>query len=371
MESHNFIYILLIALSVFFAWQAGKIAEKGNKQVWATAPFYMLLLTFSFIVGTRYMVGEDYESYMDIVTNGENHYYYEQMEFMNRFFVDLTNNLGLDFYWWFIFMAFTQLFFIGIAVKDNFKRAFSWIVFCFFLLYISYYMNIVRQGAAMSCFICAVTFIKERKLYQYLAFIFLGFLFHHSTIFWLPMYWIVNRELFKDIRVQYILFLIFILALPYLMNLIIQKAMPVFELIGYSNQAASLINEQEADIAVGSGLGIIFRYLRWGIIIAYYNKLKTFIGKETFIPLYNLFFIGILLDAATFEIIILNRIVMYGAIFEIFILGSLFYYMTKTKNKFDQSIIFVLLVLQTYLSFMSVFSGTFEWYSIWDAPYFI
>lgn len=370
MKSDATIYILLIVLTTLFAYFSSKMAIRKNKELWQTPPFYFMLLTFAFFVGTRYMVGVDYENYMQLVEAGETHYYYDHIEYMNRFFVDLTNNLGLEFYWWFIFMAFTQMFFIGIAVKDNFKRAFPWIVFCFFLLYISFYMNGVRQGAALSCFICAATFIKERKIYHYLAFVLLGSLFHRSAIIWLPMYWVVNRELFKDIKVQYIIFFIFILVLPSLMNIILQKALPLLNLIGYEDQAASLADE-EADIAVGSGLGVMFRYLRWIIIIAYYNKLKAFIGKETFVPLYNLFFIGILLDAATMQIIVLNRMIMYGAILEIFILGSLFHYMTKTKNKLDQHIIFVLLILQTYLSFMSVFNGTFEWYSIWDAPYAI
>ena len=269
-------------------------------------------------------------------------------------------------------MAFTQMFFIGIAVKDNYKKAFPWIVYCFFLLYISFYMNGVRQGAALSCFICAATFIKERKIYHYLAFIFIGSLFHKSTLIWLPMYWIVNRELFKDNKLQFIIFFISIWVLPTIFTLILQKALPVLDLLGYGDQAATLGNDNDADIAVGSGLGVMFRYLRWIIIIAYYNKLKAFIGKETFIPLYNLFFIGILLDAATMQIIALNRMVMYGAVFEIFILGSLFYYMTKTKNQLDRIIIFTILILQTILTLILPSTiGSFKWYTIWDAPYAI
>lgn len=372
MKSNITVYIFLIILTTLFAYFTGKTATKGNKEVWKTLPFYIMLLTFAFFVGTRYMVGDDYENYMLLVEGGETHYYYEHVEYLNRFFVDLTNNLGLEFYWWFILMAFTQMFFIGIAVKDNFKKAFPWIVYCFFLLYISFYMNGVRQGAALSCFICAATFIKERKLYHYLAFIFIGSLFHKSTLIWLPMYWIVNRELFKDNKLQFIIFFISILVLPTIFTLIFQKALPVLDLLGYGDQAATLGNDNDADIAVGSGLGVMFRYLRWIIIIAYYNKLKAFIGKETFIPLYNLFFIGILLDAATMQIIALNRMVMYGAVFEIFILGSLFYYMTKTKNLLDKIIIFTILILQTILTLiLPSIIGSFKWYTIWDAPYAI
>ena len=368
MEYHNSIYILLITLSVFFAARTAKAAVKRNKPVWKTAPFYMLLLTFSFIVGTRYFVGEDYGSYMDIIINGDTHHYYEHIEFMNRFLVDLTNNLGLEFYWWFIFMAFIQIFFIAIAVKDNYRKIFPWIVFCFFLLYISFYMNGVRQGAALSCFICAATFIKERKLYHYLAFIFIGSLFHSSILIWLPMYWIVNRNLFDNVKLQYIIFFVSILILPHIIDKVIDISKSIWWLVGYEDKTETFSTDGEV-VEIGSGLGLMFRYLRWIIIIAYSNKLKALIGKENFTPIYNLFFIGIVLDSATYQTIILNRLVMYGAIFEIFVLASLFYYMTRTKNPLDRTIILLLLFLQTFLSFMSLFTGLLKWHTIWDRLY--
>lgn len=365
MESNISIYISLILLTTFFAFLSGRIAVKKRIEVWKTFPFYLLLFVFAFLAGTRYMVGLDYEVYMQIVEIGDSHFYYDSMEFLNRFFVDLVNNLNLDFYWWFIFMAFVQIFFICIAVKGNFKKVFPWIVFCFFLLFINFYFNGVRQGAAMSCFICAATFIKDKKLYHYLIFIFIGFLFHKSIIIWSPVYWIVNKELFKNVRLQYILLGLSVLVLPVIFDTILQKILPYMSMLGYEGQANTLSAGDE-NIAIGSGLGVLFGYLRWIIIIAYYNKLKAVVDKEEFIPIYNLFFIGVLLDAATMHVIYLARIAMYGTMCEIFILGTLFYYMTKTKNKTDKMVISVLFILQVYLSFMSVFNGTYKWYSIWN-----
>lgn len=368
MEYHNSIYILLIISSVYFASLAAKTVSKSKKKIWTTMPFYILLILFSYIVGTRYMVGMDYEQYLSIVELGENHYYYESMETLCRFFIDIVNDFNLKFYWWFILMSFVQIFFIAIAVKDNLKKAFPWIILCFFMLYISFYMNAIRQGAALSCFIYAVSFIKDRKLYYYLAFIFIGSLFHRSIIFWLPTYWFLNKEIFYSIKTQYIILCSSVLLLPILMSKIIQMLMPIIGLIGYEGQANTLVNKSEVDIVMGSGLGILFRYIRWITIISFYNKLKSFIGENIFIPLYNLFFIGVILDAATMDIIILNRIVIYGGIFEIYILGLLFYYATKSKNILEKIIIFTILLLQIILSFFPLFTGTFKWFTIWDAP---
>ena len=261
-------------MSVMFASQASNVAIKRGEQLWTTIPFYMLLVTFAFIVGTRYMVGMDYEQYMSVVEKGDSHYYYENLEFLNRFFIDVVNGLNFKFYWWFIFMAFVQILFIAIAVKNNFRKVFPWIILSFFMLYISFYMNGVRQGAALSCFICATTFIKERKLYHYLALIFIGTLFHRSIIIWTPVYWIVNKELFRNIKTQYLLLGVSIVIIPTIFDVLVQKLLPYMSVIGYGNQASSL-NAAQEDIAIGSGLGVAFRYLRWIIIIAYYNKLKN------------------------------------------------------------------------------------------------
>ena len=372
MESSNGIYITLIVLSVFFAWQAGNVATRKNKQVWTTLPFYLLMVTFSFIVGTRYNVGMDYPQYQEIIELGESHYYYESMEFMNRLLVDVTGSLGLKFYWWFVFMAFAQIFFIAIAVKDKYRKVFPWIILCFFMFNMSFYLNGVRQAAALSCFVCACSFIKDRKLYHYLVAILIGFMFHKSIIIWLPMYWIVNKEFLKDIKAQYIIFFCSIIILPILINKIVEIAMPILFAIGFENQATMVTEMQEGDISIGSGLGVMLRYLRWTIIIAYYNKLKGFIGKESFVPLYNLFFIGIILDAATMNIIFLNRMIMYGSILEIFIFAALLYYMAKTKNQMDRIIIFILLIPNFILYIiLPLTTEMLKWHTIWDAPFTI
>lgn len=370
MESNSFVYLLLIILTTFFAYFASKKAIIRNKELWETPSFYLMLFTFAFIAGTRYMVGVDYNNYMEIMLDGDKHYYYHQIEFLCRFLVDILHELDLEFYWWFIIMAFLQLFFISIAIKDELKRVFPWIIYSFFLLYIGFYLNGVRQGTALSCFVFAVMFIKKRKLYHYLAFMFVGSLFHKSILFWIPVYWLVNKELFKNIKKQYLLLFVSIFFMPYIIDKLINITLPYWNLIGYDNKE-EMININDKNIAIGSGLGVIFRYLRWCIIIFYYNKLKNLISKDAFIPLYNLFFIGILLYSAVYQNVFLSRVTYYGCIIEIIILGSLFYYMTVCKNKREKILLSTFIILQTILSFINVLNGTFEWYTIWDVPQFV
>ena len=359
------VYIVLYACSICLAASASKSSMKMGNNVWNYPSFYGLLVVFSFIVGTRYMVGVDYSEYMQIVQWGDHHHYYEQIEFIPRKIVDLVNALNLEFYWWFILMSFLQIFFIARAARGPLVRVFPWTIFVFLVLYLSFYMNVVRQGAALSCFLCAVTYAQERKLWPYLLFFSLGFLCHSSIIVWLPTYWILNRELFPNIKVQYLLLIASAFVLPSVIERLIDATRPYWELFGYGYQAENY-EGNETDIVLGSGMGIMFRYLRWFIIIGYYNRMKNCYGSSFFLMFYNLFFVGVCFDASTMLNILLTRVFMYGGFMEIVVLALLLNYLYKSRKSVDQAAFVLLLILLLAPLFYSILSGSLEWRFVWD-----
>lgn len=336
-----------------------------DNNVWNHPSFYGLLVVFSFIVGTRYMVGLDYPAYMNIVQWGEQHHYYEHLEFIPRKIIDIVNTLNLEFYWWFILMAFCQIFFIARSARGPLVRVFPWMIFTFLILYLSFYMNVVRQGAALSCFLCAVTYAQERKLWPYLLFFLVGFLCHSSIIVWLPTYWILNRELFPNIKVQYLLLIASAIILPPVIERLIDATRPYWEIFGYGHQAENFTGEEEYE-TIGSGLGLILRYIRWGIIIAYYHKMKKYYGANQFILFYNLFFVGICFDYSCMFSMLLPRIFMYSSFIEVIILSYLLYYLSKSKKPFDKFIYFILIALLIIFPIYSILSGGVEWKFVWD-----
>ena len=359
------VYLLLYTLSIGFAVDAAKRTKREGNNVWNHPSFYGLLIIFSFIVGTRYMVGIDYPQYMEIVQWGVQHPYYEHIEFIPRKLVDLVNALNLEFYWWFILIAFCQVFFLSRAVRGDLKEAFPWIIFCFLVLYLSFYMNVVRQGAALSCFLCAVSYANERKIWPYLLFFLFGFWCHSSIIVWLPTYWLFNKELFPKIKTQYVLMALSVLILPRIINVALEFTRPYWDLFGYGYQAENY-EGSEIDIVVGSGMGIMFRYIKWFIIIAYYNKMKNYYGSAFFLMFYNLFFVGACFDSSAMLNILLTRVFMYGGFMEIVVLALLLNYLYKSNKSVDQAVLILLLLLLLAPLFYSILSGSLEWQFIWD-----
>lgn len=359
------VYVILYTCSIAFAASTSKNSIRVGDNVWNHPSFYCLLFVFAFIVGTRYMVGIDYPQYMEIVQWGAQHYYYEHIEFIPRKLVDLVNALNLEFYWWFILMAFLQIFFIARSARGPLVRVFPWMIFTFLILYLSLYMNVVRQGAALSCFLCAVTYAQERKLWPYLLFFLVGFLCHSSIIVWLPTYWILNRELFPNIKVQYLLLIASAFILPPIIERLIDATRPYWDLFSYGYQAENY-EGSEIDIVVGSGMGIMFRYIKWFIIIAYYNKMKNYYGSAFFLMFYNLFFVGACFDSSTMLNILLTRVFMYGGFMEIVVLALLLNYLYKSNKSVDQAVLILLLLLLLAPLFYSILSGSLEWQFIWD-----
>lgn len=359
------VYFILYSSCIYLATRTTRTALRHNGNIWSSYSVYLLLIVFALIVGTRYMVGKDYPGYMDIVQLGEAHYYYEHVEFIPRKLIDLVNALDFEFYWWFILMAFSQIFFIARAVRGHLLKLFPWIIFTFLALYLAFFMNVVRQGAALSCFLCAATYAQERKLLPYLLFFLVGFLCHSSIIVWLPTYWILNRELFPNIRVQYLLLIASAFILPPIIERLIDATRPYWELFGYGYQAENFTGEEEADV-MGSGLGVILRYVRWSIIIAYYNKLKEFYGNNRLIFFYNLFFIGICFDYSSMLNLHLSRVFMYGSFIEIIILSYLLYYLSRSRKEINVIIFIFLIALLIVFPIYSIYSGVVEWKFVWD-----
>lgn len=358
------VYLILYICSIGFSASAAHNSMKTGNNVWNQTSFYWLLAIFSFIIGTRYMVGDDYPTYMEIVQFGKSHFYYDHIEFIPRKFIDLVNYMDLEFYWWFILMALSQIFFLARAIRGELVKVFPWVIFCFLVLYLSFFMNVVRQGAALSCFLCAVTYAQERRLWPYLIFFLLGFWCHSSIIVWLPVYWVLNRELFPNVKMQYLLLVISAFILPSIIEKLIELTRSYWVLFGYGYQADNYEGD-ERNIILGSGLGMILRYVRWCIIIGYYNTLKKYYGTNYFILFYNLFFIGICFDYSSVYNILLSRVFMYGSFMEIIILSYLLYYLNKSHRELDSILFFILLAMLIALVLHPLILGNAEWRFVW------
>jgi hypothetical protein len=75
--------------------------------------------------------------------------------------------------------------------------------FLFFVLFygMSIEFNLLRNAKAIMIFLLSLKYIKEKKIIKYLMLNMLGSFFHISALFYLPVYFIVNRQFSRKMLV--------------------------------------------------------------------------------------------------------------------------------------------------------------------------
>ena len=138
--------------------------------------------------------------------------------------------LGFNFHGFLIIHAA-----ICVAVIGRFVYKYSEDVHLSFLLFISlgfftYLFGILRQMLAMTLFLLAIPYIRERKLLKYLLLCFLAFTIHRVAIIVVPLYFIYNVKITRKRYVKLCLCLAGLLAIsPLLAKYVIS---PILHLIG-------------------------------------------------------------------------------------------------------------------------------------------
>src|SRR3712207_2468831 len=157
-----FVYIFLFSLTILFSRQYA-LAEESNdtkKQMWA---FAMIMLVFSLIVGLRWEVGIDYSAYYDLLVGDVSYWAYDRLEPISRWSILFVQKSQLPFYTWFIFVAFTQIFFLVKSFRGKYAYLLPLGIFCFLAYTLSFNMNVARQGCALSIALYAYSFIRSEE----------------------------------------------------------------------------------------------------------------------------------------------------------------------------------------------------------------
>jgi hypothetical protein len=139
--------------------------------------------------------------------------------------------------------------------------------------------DILRSAKALMLFILSIRYIKERKLVPFLLINLLAILFHISAALYLPLYYILNREISKRI-----ILMIFICGLSVFL-LQVEYIRPfLFWLAAILGEKFTLLLEKYLQIeayssAYGITIGLLERVITASLIIIYYERL---IRKENF-----------------------------------------------------------------------------------------
>lgn len=97
---------------------------------------------------------------------------------------------------WLIFTSGISFAGLSYFIYKNSKEVF-FSYYLYFTIFGLFQMTGVRQSLAMVFLMLAYEKIKERNLVQYLVLIGVAYLFHQSSLIFLPMYWVTKKKIWK------------------------------------------------------------------------------------------------------------------------------------------------------------------------------
>ncbi|WFB65687.1 MULTISPECIES: EpsG family protein [Chryseobacterium] len=199
-------YIIAIVYMLFFSVQ--EVYGKKVDKKW----FWFLAVYFIIIVGFRDSVGPDYGSYKGIYIYSDTKSYYSI--FMKMLHMEGTETLDVEWLYTlinkvllnffdapfymvtFVIAVFAMIFKVEYT-EDNTFYPFTFTLFMFIPNFFIGESGQIRQNLGTFIVYFAIRYIKERKLWYYLFFIFIGSGIHSVCYLFLPMYWLARIPLNK------------------------------------------------------------------------------------------------------------------------------------------------------------------------------
>ena len=201
-------YIIAIVYMLFFSVQ--EVYGKKVDKKW----FWFLAVYFIIIVGLRDSVGPDYGSYKGIYIYSDTKSYYSI--FMKMLHMEGTESLDVEwlytlinkvllnffdapFYMLTLVIAIFAMIFKVEYTEDNTFYPFTFTLFMFIPNFFIGESGQIRQNLGTFIVYFAIRYIKERKLWHYLFFIFIGSGIHSVCYLFLPMYWLARIPLNRTV----------------------------------------------------------------------------------------------------------------------------------------------------------------------------
>lgn len=360
------LFIVLFSCGVVAAQRGKKYSSIGGSGVIQEgAPFFtpeiiIIALSFAFIFGCRWGVGRDYFRYLYAYTE----VIPERFEFLFQFITIILQKLRAHFSIYFGIWALMDVLLLYYAIR-NYRFAFPYVAF--FLIFGSYYlpmMNAVRQYLAALLFLNSIRFIEQRQFIKYSIYIVLAVLFHRLAIILFVIYPILTwkDDWFQRAVPQLIIYAVAVFLSLHGEIIIRWIEMPfewLTDQLGYSiYDYENLFDERYDRTRFGNntGFGIWVKVLMTVPVLVYSRDMKGFYNSSIFNMFYTLYFVGVITSLLFGQSVVLNRIALFFAIFQL-IIQSLFVYYCFNKKDMTLFIIGVMMMLIQIPLFLNIVSN--------------
>lgn len=340
-----FVYLSLTFVCVWLCRQA----RIKDNNIW----IYLMILIYSIVFGLRYGVGYDFFSYLNAYETLQkwwNNDIIDRFEIGFAAIMRLLTKLNCDSSVFFGVVAFLQLFFSILAFRHE-KRLLQCIIFVFILGGTAItYANGLRQVLAVGLWIFSVRYIVERRPVIHYAILLIAFTMHKSAILLFVMYPLLNmrKEWFSNIKFQLIALAVSLILMRInIIQLFLSKFDRIITLTGYNNYIENQSEYLEGDVSLG--IGFLCILLTNIIIILFSNRIKGFFNDDYIRKLYDLYFIGVILNYTFIDSMLIKRGNYYFSNISFIMIGiALCYGFYKNRALFWS------LILLTFLSFVGI-----------------
>lgn len=323
--------------------------------------FFSIVL-FSLTTGLRYVDGGDFMGYLidynnlnleqDILSDSRYNFGYFGLMYVLK-------TLGLPPQFLFVTIAFLQISLIYKWCSTK-KFLLPWVIFFYFttlLLFES--MNIIRQAIALSMILYSTRYIHNSERIKFILIIILAYGFHSSAIFFLPFYFLIQKDFIKN-KIIKITLLIFSFILSEIIFSEFFRQFTNYSILigaeGYARLDDDLFTEnRESSLNIG-----IYSILIIDIIILYYSdKLKKIFREYNFTSYLNFFYLGALISPviSSTNSVLLYRVFFYFTSFRFIVLSFLCFYLFSIKKNFVNKLIGYLIVLFFLLWFINAINN--------------
>lgn len=226
------------------------------------SPYFKIRQTFSLFIiavllilvaGLRHPgVDGDSETYIDVFNNfGSPANYFKEYNVVSFFepayylipsIIGIT--LGLNYVWVFLTFAIISISLKFVAITRLTHFALLSVLVYYSHFFILHDMTQIRTGVASAIILLSIPEIQKRNFVKFLLLITLGFLFHYSTIIFLPVFFLSSTKINKK-------FYLTLLFVPYILHFFKFNILSFLQLfkLGFISDKIQLYNDLlEADI---------------------------------------------------------------------------------------------------------------------------
>lgn len=337
---YSFVFILLIVSSL--------IRLKNKPQF----SIYFAIVISSIILGLRYNVGNDYIPYKEIFIYQN----FEAVEWGYALLNKILYNVGFPYSSIFILIAFLQLFFFYKGI-ERYPRIVPYAFFFYFsTAYIFFSLNVMRQALAFSMFVYALNFIQSRHVVKYAIVVLIASAIHKSAIVLLPLYFLLNRDYLKSLKLQYALYFFTFFLGKIIQEIIWDNFALISRLAGYESYAKGVESLKDVNWAKEGGIGFILWMIIDLWVIFYSQKFREHYKQSYVNSVYHLYFLGLLLTNCI-QGTYFDRANVYFSNMRIVVYAFFFLYILQADKKLiNRMMVYGVLAILIIFFYMAIYN---------------